>query len=87
MTEHDNATVNLREGKQEKFKTTIIDANNDDSTLRVLVTGASGFIGSRLVSRLTSSSIISSISNPIFCLPINITMEEIISLLLNEEDK
>lgn len=66
MTEQDNATVNLREGKQEKFKTTIIDANNDDSTLRVLVTGASGFIGSRLVSRLTSSSIISSISNPHF---------------------
>ncbi len=33
MTEQDNATVNLREGKQEKFKTTIIDANNDDSTL------------------------------------------------------
>jgi uncharacterized protein YbjT (DUF2867 family) len=66
MTEQDNATVNLLEGKQEKFETTIIDANNDDSTLRVLVTGASGFIGSRLVSRLTSSSIIPSISNPHF---------------------
>ena len=62
----------MRQQEQQKSLSQVITNSSKERTLKVLVTGDSGFIGSRLVSRLCSSPSVHSKKHEITCITRNV---------------